>query len=218
MEVDIGEALHYLGAADAPDSLRRQVEETAQHFSALLESRYVYRVFSLEHGGGVPRLAELDLALPGETAGKLLEECGRAAVLVCTLGARFDAALRAEQVRDMARAVILDALGSAAVERGCDRAERELTGRFPEEYLTDRFSPGYGDLPLALQGELCGGVDAPRRLGVQVTESLLLNPAKTVTAVIGIAPRPQMARIRGCGYCSMREDCPLRKGGTRCGV
>ena len=53
--------------------------------------------------------------------------------------------------------------------------------------------------------------------GLAVTESLLLNPVKSVTAVIGLSDRPQMARIRGCAYCQMRERCTLRKGGKHCG-
>ena len=59
--------------------------------------------------------------------------------------------------------------------------------------------------------------DAARRLGLHVTDSLLLNPTKSVTAVIGLSDRPQMARIRGCDYCALRESCELRKGGKRCG-
>ncbi len=50
-----------------------------------------------------------------------------------------------------------------------------------------------------------------------ITGSLLLNPMKSVTAVIGLSDRPQAARIRGCAYCRLQEDCPYRKGGTCCG-
>lgn len=117
----------------------------------------------------------------------------------------------------MSRAVILDACASALVESGCDAAEAEIKARFPDRYLTDRFSPGYGDLPLELQPSICAALDTPRRLGLHVTGSLLLNPGKSVTAVIGLSDRPQMARIRGCAFCSMRETCTLRKGGKTCG-
>ena len=148
----------------------------------------------------------------------MLQECGQAVILCCTLGAEFDALLRSGQARDMARAVIADAWGSAWVETACDEAEREIASRFPGLYLTDRFSPGYGDLPLSLQGEICAFLDAPRRLGVHVTDTCLLNPRKSVTAVIGLAEAPQMARIRGCEFCSVRENCSLRKGGKRCAL
>lgn len=148
----------------------------------------------------------------------MLAQCHQAALLCCTLGGEFEALLRRTQVRDMAQAAILDACGSAYVESGCDAAQDELARRFPSLYLTDRFSPGYGDLPLSLQPAICSVLDTQRRLGVQATEHFLLNPGKSVTAIIGLSDRPQMARVRGCAYCSMRETCALRKGGHHCGI
>ena len=198
----IEETLRYLGAADAPEALRRQVAGAAE-------------VLSVREDGVC--LRGTAVVLRGSAAFRMLETCGQAALLACTLGARFDLSLAAVQARDMSRAVILDACGSALTEQGCDEAERELSARFPERYLTDRFSPGYGDLPLACQGDICAALDASRRLGLTVTESCLLNPVKSVTAVIGLSDRPQMARIRGCAYCQMRERCALRKGGKHCG-
>jgi hypothetical protein len=148
----------------------------------------------------------------------MLAQCGQAALLACTLGPGFDAMLRAEQARGMDGAVILDACGGAWVEAGCNAAEEELRRRLPEAYLTDRFSPGYGDLPLQLQPAILAALDAGRRIGLHVGDSLLMNPVKSVTAVIGISDRPQMARIRGCAYCAMNQTCTLRKGGKRCGL
>lgn len=217
MELNIDEALRYLGAGhQAPPELRRAAEDTARRLTARLRPRYTYRVFSLERRDGVLRLPEADLALPGKDAQTMLADCGRVVLLGCTLGAEFESMLRAEQARDMAQAVLLDACGSAWVESGCDQAEREIAARFPGRYLTDRFSPGYGDLPLSMQPAVCGALDLGR-LGVHVSERFLMNPSKSVTALIGIADRPQMARIRGCAYCTMRETCTLRKGGKYCG-
>lgn len=218
MELDVQEALRYLGAgSQAPEELRREVEEISNRLMAALRPRYTYRVFSLERKNECFWLREADILLPGNSAETMLAECDRAVLLACTLGAEFDALLRAEQARDMAGAVILDACGSAWVEAGCNEVERELAARLPKCYLTDRFSPGYGDLPLSLQPKICAALDTRRRIGVHVTEHFLMNPSKSVTAVIGLSDRPQMARIRGCAYCSMRETCALRKGGKHCG-
>lgn len=219
MELDIDEALRYAGVrGEAPDALRRQAASVAAELTAAVRPRYTYRIFPLERRGEDYFLPGADILLPGESAARMLKECDRAALLACTLGARFDAMLRTEQARDMARALLLDGCGSAWVEAGCDQAERELGARLPGAYLTDRFSPGYGDLPLDLQPAVCAVLDTQRRLGLCVTESLLMNPGKSVTAVIGIAARPQPARIRGCAYCAMRERCTLRKGGKHCGT
>ena len=218
MELNIDEALRYLGTGrQAPPELRREAEDTARRLTARLRPRYTYRVFSLERRDGALCLPEADLILPGKDAETMLADCGRVALLGCTLGAEFESMLRTEQARDMAKAVLLDACGSAWVESGCDEAEREIAARFPGQYLTDRFSPGYGDLPLSIQPAICGALDLGRRLGVHVSERFLMNPTKSVTALIGISDRPQMARIRGCAYCTMRETCMLCKGGKHCG-
>lgn len=216
--MDLAEALRYLGVGDPPpEELRREISAIAEQLTRGIQPRYTYRVFSLDHTEAGAVLREAGITLPGNTAGRMLAQCDQAVLLVCTLGVSFESLLRAEQARDMARAVMLDACGSAWVESGCNEAERELASRFPGRYLTDRFSPGYGDLPLALQPAICAALDAQRRVGVHVTESLLMNPSKSVTAVIGLSDRPQMARIRGCAYCSMRATCTLRKGGKTCG-
>lgn len=219
MTLNLEEALRLAGLpADAPEELRQRVAQIAQELTRTVTPRYVYRVFSLRRTSQGVELPQAGLTLTGRTAERMLADCGRAALLACTLGAGFDAMLRREQARDMSQAVLLDACGSAWVEGGCDQVEAELRQRLPGLYLTDRFSPGYGDLPLSLQGALCAALDAGRRLGLSLSDSFLLNPVKSVTAVVGIAETPQPARIRGCAYCSMGGRCTFRKAGTSCGL
>ena len=212
------EAIRYQGAGAGDEDLRRQAAAVAAELTAALKPRYVYRVFDLEREEKTIRLAGTGVRLTGAAASTMLAQCHRAALLACTLGPGFDAMLRREQARDMGRAVMLDACGSAWVESGCDAAEEELRARLPGWFLTDRFSPGYGDLPLCIQPEVCAALDAGRRVGIHVSESFLMNPMKSVTAVIGIADRPQMARVRGCAHCAMAASCQLRKGGKHCGI
>ena len=190
----------------------------AEELAAQVQPRYTYKLFPLAREEAGFRLVGTKLLLSGQTAERMLAQCAQAVLLACTLGTKFDAMVRSAQVRDMARAVILDACGSALVEQGCDEAEQDIAARFPGLYLTDRFSPGYGDLPLSLQPGLCAVLDAERRVGIHVTPSFLMNPGKSVTAVIGLADKPQMARIRGCAWCVMRNTCTLRKGGKSCGL
>lgn len=219
MVANTEEVLRYLGAGDsAPEALRRQVSAAARQLSAEIQPRYVYKVFDLMRSGEEILLSGTEIRLSGRMCRTMLAQCNKAVLLACTLGLRFDSMLRAAQARDMAHASILNACGSALAECGCDAAEQEIATRFPNHFLTDRFSPGYGDLPLSLQPAICSALDAQRRLGIHVSEQFLMNPWKSVTAVIGISDRPQMARIRGCDYCAMQETCTLRKGGTRCGI
>lgn len=219
MKLDLSEPLRYLGVRGEPDpALLGELSAVADRLTRTVEPRWVWRAFRVKHSFDCEELEGSGLTLPGGMARAMLADCERAAVLACTLGAGFEAMLRAEQARSMARAAMLDACGSAWVEAGCDAAEAEISARFPGLYLTDRFSPGYGDLPLDLQRGICAALDAPRRLGIQVTDSLLLNPTKSVTALIGLSDRPQPARVRGCGHCPLAGSCQYRKEGTTCGA
>ena len=212
------EALRYLGAAGAGEDLTEQVRRVLRELQDCAAPRWafrLYRVFPMDDGMELPNA---HLELPGELASRMLRDCERAVLLVCTLGARFASRLRHLAARSMAEAVIADACGSAMVEAACDRAEMEIAARYAPMHLTDRFSPGYGDLPLSVQAPLTAAVEAEKLLGVTVTDSCLLNPAKTVTAVIGLSERPQPARVRGCAHCNLRESCRLRQKGESCAV
>ena len=218
MKLDLSEALRWLGVRGEPDpALYAEMSAVAGRLTQAVTPRWVWRVFHVKHTFDGEKLAETDLVLTGEMAREMLADCSQAVLLACTLGAGFEAMLRAEQARSMARAAMLDVCGSAWVEAGCDEAEQEISARYPGLHRTDRFSPGYGDLPLELQRDICALLDAQRRLGVQVTDSLLMNPTKSVTTIIGLSENLQPARIRGCSYCALRERCQYRKEGKTCG-
>ena len=218
MKIPVNEALRYMGAAKADEATRQLAEETAQMLEERLQPRYLWRVCSLERRSEGIVLPEAGVTLPGTLAERMLAECDGAVLLVCTLGAGFDRMEKEWEARDMARAAVMDVCGSAWTESVCDAAEEEIRSRFPGRYLTDRFSPGYGDLPLSLQAGFLRALDAGRKLGITVNESFLLLPCKSVTAVIGLSGKPQGAKIRGCASCSLREGCEYRKRGDFCGV
>lgn len=211
MELNISEALRCLGVHEDPKgAVHQQMGALARELQSSLAPRFVWRSFDLDSSS--------EFRIPNsKLAQSLLADCTRAAVLVCTLGAEFDLWMKRLQVRDMGKAVMLDALGSAYVEAICDEAEKAIRLRFPGMYLTDRFSPGYGDLPLHVQPLLMEYAGASR-IGLTVTDSMLMNPQKSVTAIVGIADRPQPARIRGCAYCAMNKTCQYKKNGSTCHV
>ena len=218
MTMDVSEALRYLGAAKADGETVQAMEQAAAELEASITPRFVYKVFSVELAESGILLPEAGLSLPGRLAQSMLQFCNQAVLLCCTLGAEFDRMLRMAQARDMAKAAVLNACGSAYVEAGCEEAEKEIAARYPGMYRTDRFSPGYGDLPLSVQPGFLAAVDAGKRLGVTVTDTCLMLPAKSVTAIIGLSETPQPARIRGCGYCALKGNCAYRERGTSCEI
>lgn len=114
----------------------------------------------------------------------------RAVYLVCTtIGAEFDALQRRIAATSPSDAFVLQAIGAAAIEAWTDETELEISLDLNEgETLVARYSPGYGDFPLEAQRRLLGLLDAPRSVGVSLTDSLIMVPSKSVSAVIGVKP------------------------------
>ena len=117
-----------------------------------------------------------------------------------------------EQSRSAADALILDAVLSAAVEAVCDEQEERLRGEFAERslFLTDRFSPGYGDFSIEYQRPIVQMLDAAKKIGLTLTDSCMMVPSKSVTAVIGISETSLPCHRQGCEICT-KTDCLYRR-------
>ena len=118
-------------------------------------------------------------------------------VFLCgTIGAEFDAWQRRLATLSAADALLSQQIGLDAVEKVMDGLEGEARIEIEEGRsgilsasrvkLMPRRSPGYGDLPLSLSRTILDALDAPRRIGVSITDSNLLVPSKSVTAICEI--------------------------------
>lgn len=214
------EVLRYLGwRGDAiPNEVDAQIDRCIEETLRVVQPRYVYRVFELERTDGGIWLHGTDVSLPG--VDELLRDCERCILMAATLGIGLEAHIRHAQAVDMTQAIILDCCGSAAIEAVCDLAEQEILRalRNEERYGTDRFGPGYGNMPIRFQEKMMELLDIERNIGVALTDSDILTPRKSVTALIGIADRPQEQRTRGCTSCTMSDRCAFRKVGKTCGT
>ena len=205
--------LQYRGTALTPE-IRAALERCERLLLETARPRAVWRLFPREADG---TLAGTEFKPEGQDIAALLQGCDAVILMAATLGTEAESLLRRAQARDMAEAVILDAAGSAAIESVCDTLCRELAARFRPRYLTDRFSPGYGDMPLAQQRALCRVLALERSIGVSLSESGLMIPQKSVTALIGVSDSPQPRRAQGCLNCGNYTNCTYRKEGTDCG-
>lgn len=214
-EIDKQEALRYMGCPGEPDAaLLAVVSDCEEKLRRAVLPRVIYRVLPLSRENGV--LSAGGMVLSGEDITRHLAECDRIILMAATLSGQADQLIHRAGISDMTRSLAMDTLASAGIEQVCNRAEECFREQLPEAYFTWRFSPGYGDLPLALQPEILQLLDAQKRLGLTVTPEHILIPRKSVTAIIGLADHPLKKGARGCATCRMRETCPFRKGGTHC--
>ena len=220
MDIDLktinrNEVLQYLlwRGGEIEPQIGRMIDDCMTETLRTAEPRYTWRVLPLDHLKKEP-----EIAFSGKDVCRLLTDCDCVILFAATLGAPFEMLVRRVQAQNLTKALVLDACGSAAIEAVCEEAVREIQANHPEyKYLTDRFSPGYGDLDIGHQHELLALTDAARVIGLTVTDTCILVPRKSVTALIGVADRPQKQRFRGCAYCSMFESCSYRKAGKTCG-
>ena len=136
------------------------------------------------------RRVELPLAVESRALARHLGGCAAAYLVCATIGAEFDALQRRVAVASGTDALIAQAVGAAAIEAWMDAVEDEIRRELaPGEELVPRFSPGYGDLPLAFQRTLLALLDTPRKIGVSLTDTLAMVPSKSVSAIVGVTQR-----------------------------
>ena len=218
-QLNTAEVLRYMGCPPdkADGALTAQVETCARELLGAVRPRWSWRAVDISFEPGGVRL-ESGLLLPGGDLKAHLAGCKWAVLFCATLGAETDALIRRAERLDMGRALTLDCCASAAVEEVCDQIEAELQGTFPGCTFPFRYSPGYGDLPLELQGPLLDLLDAPRRAGLCATANHLLTPRKSVTAILGVAEGEIEQKKRSCLGCPAQGSCQYRKAGGHCGI
>lgn len=219
LQIDPSQVASYLGfGRKALDQeTQAQVDWAVEQLQLVARPRTSYQRFTLEKAETI-QLTGTSFQLVGEDVKSLLADCDSCILLAVTLGQQVDGLIRRLSVTQLERSVVLDFCASSMVENLCDQLEEELHIRYTdkEHWFTDRYSPGYGDLPLACQREFCRLLNTERRMGLTVSASGILLPRKSVTAVIGIANRPQKSKIRGCSHCDLSADCPYRREGSSC--
>ncbi len=120
---------------------------------------------------------------------RFLRGCREAALLGATAGPAIMAAIAEDAAgQNVTRAVVMDATASEMTDAALDWIMSYLRGLLRREnraLLDRRYSAGYGDFLLENQRSLYRLLQLDR-FGVTLTESCLLVPEKSVTAVTGI--------------------------------
>ena len=171
----------------APKPEELPLQECLKAAKGAAQCRAVWRRYPLVRDGNT-----LDLGFAKTDSRDLkqhLEGCGEILLFACTAGAETDRRIARAKLLSPARGLLMHAIGAQQVEGGCDRLCARLAQQFPDRQLTDRFSPGYGDLTLEMQRDVMAALDCGRTVGITLTDSLLMTPSKSVTAIIGMKER-----------------------------
>lgn len=161
------------------------------------------------------------LLLTGQKIKAHLQGAVKVAVMAVTIGCDLENTIHAHFAQGRySAAVLLDAAGTTAVEAVADQLnaliddEAAKLGYKP----TKRFSPGYGDWDIRVQPDIVHLADGIA-IGVKATETAMLEPRKSVTALIGFIPKgdyhgtPYTANNQNTDHCQTcnQINCQARK-------
>ena len=217
IEIDKKEVIRYLGyrgIGEPDEKLNNLIDECIKELQEKATPRSVYKTFPINHHVTMENVSDDAIEFAGITvsSGNLLKNlkgCSEIVMLAVTIGPAPDMLVRRSEVRDIMKAYTYQAAGAAMVEAWCDEINNKIVeeAKARELYARPRFSPGYGDFPLEVQKDFERILEMPKTIGVTLSESLLMTPTKSVTAVIGLSDIDMACHKGGCEECTMHETC-----------
>lgn len=200
MDIRTKEAVRYLGYGNKPvDELTLQMmRESFLELERISKPKHVYYTFELSFEDD----ESLNIGVLRVKSKKLqtnLKDCKQAILLCATLGADVDRKIRTLEVKDMAQALVFHACAAAYLEEYCDDLQMKIEIKLQQNHFgtRPRFSPGYGDFSIMHQKQILDMLDATKQVGVTLTDSYMLVPTKSVTAVIGIIELEETSNVTG---------------------
>lgn len=214
-EINWREARRYLGlhrpGGTVDETLEGQLQACGRELTDCARPRSIWRRFPLTLGEN--RVEAAGLVIESTHLRRHLSGCTGVWFFAATLGPQVDRLLSRTSLTDMSRAVIVQACAASLLEVYCDECCAQLAAEAAEEGLgiRPRFSPGYGNFPISCQRTLLDALEATKRIGLAVTQTMMLTPTKSVTALVGISPEaaPCPEKAGGCRTCS-KTDCQFR--------
>ena len=207
------EAIRYLGYGrnTADERTRMMIENAFTDVEKASGPKSICRVFAVKQtADGKTKIG--NMCIDSRSLFRNLKGCTKAVLFGATLGAGVDHLIRRTSLTDMSHAVIQQACAATLLEEYCD--EQQLTiGREIEEeglYLRPRFSPGYGDFDIHYQEPIMRMLDCAKTIGLTMTDSYMMTPTKSVTAVIGASRIKERCPVAGCEACN-KADCEYRR-------
>lgn len=212
--VSRSEIYRYLGyGTNAPDAaVCALVEDVLLELFGEIKPKYLYRLYDCKTEDEYVFVGDWKIR-SANLAGNLAQ-CDTTALLAATLGIEADKLLQRYEVVNMAKASVAQACGAACIEAYCNLIQERIRLDAQKKckaalFIRPRFSPGYGDLPLETQKDVFHALDCTKRIGLTLTQNLLMYPTKSVTAFIGLTRNPENCHIEKCKRCS-KTDCAFR--------
>lgn len=215
IEINRKEVLRYLGYQKVePDEIMLEMlEDCIDQINRAAHFSYNIQKFDIQFLSEDTLQIE-EMIIHSKDLSKNLNGCHSAYLFAGTIGMDVDRLIRRAEITNMAKAMCYQAIGAACIEAYVDKINEEIIQKEAKHnmYCRPRFSPGYGDFSLSHQSDFSRILDMPKTCGINLTDTLLMVPSKSVTAVIGVTDKPIQYSSK-CERCANYTTCEFSKKG-----
>ena len=175
------------------------------------DPHHVYKTFPIEVESDTVRID--GRTLESAALARNLTGCTKAVLFAATIGPACDRLVKRANLKSYTLMSCYQAAGAAAIEAYCDMLNDKITADCEAEglYTRPRFSPGYGDLKIENQKIWFDMLGVTKNTGITLTDSYLMVPTKSVTAIIGLSENKLPCIRQGCENCNMSSTCEFSR-------
>ena len=200
------EILRYAGCKDTDSETAALLAECIKEAEGKLTYKVCYREFPIKSDGDICDFGAFYLKSKNLAAN--LKSCENVIIFAATIGVEIDRLIAKYGRISPAKALMFQSIGAERIEALCDAFCEDIKNE-RNVGLNPRFSPGYGDLPLEAQKNIFAVLEPARRIGLTLSDSLMMSPSKSVTAFVGLSSDKEKNRENKCSTCN-KNDCGFR--------
>jgi hypothetical protein len=177
------EILRYAGAKTADEATNALMKSCLNETRGIFTYKICYCITDVTVS---EELCDFSLfSVKSKSLAKNLVGCQSAVIFAATVGIALDRLISKYTRISPSRALMLQAIGAERIEALCDAFSKDIENMLSAN-LRPRYSAGYGDTPIEVQRDIFRVLDASRKIGISLGDSMLMSPTKSVTAFIGI--------------------------------
>ena len=203
--------LGYLPGQRLTSSTSSLIDSQIEEAQRLIKPSYSCSIRKILDTESPRTIIEGPMILTSNIITKIFSRCHEVAIFVATIGAGVEERVsHLMSSGEMLKAVVLDAAGSAAIEKLACELEESVRKRASVDgaRISRRYSPGYCDWHIKQQKLLFDALTGDS-VGVELTEDSLMMPQKSISGIIGIG-FGQAITVSSCLSCS-KKDCEGRR-------
>ena len=219
ININENEVLRYLEykGQKISDNLKNTIDECIKITKGKINPRYILRVYPIlreNSNRDEIHIKGSNLKLNSKDLYNLLDNCNECIIMIATLGIDIEKEIKKYSYLELTKSIIIDACATTAIEEACDLIQNNIEEELKNQgkYITMRYSPGYGDLPIEVNKEIINLLNSQKEIGLTITESGIMIPRKSVVAIIGITPNIVNKVNKSCLNCSNQLTCKYKKG------